>query len=290
MAAQKSEKQIVEEYLKNFALEECLDEIINDVIERRPDNPYMAIARSMESKTLPEIIEVYIYSTVVANGCGGIEAKIVTNLDQFIGTAGIPYNQPLATDILQDYSAMQTHARDALKSLDPRNLDGVDVALETLLNDGGLNRTACLAISIACCRAGARHKGMPLYLYLADSMGGNKGTISLPMPVMSVLSRAAPGPGDTIYTQELTAIPTTCTSLENAMEAGLHICDFIKKKLDSSKVPMATADCGCPRLSMGSIEEAVRFVAEAIGEAMIDGELKTGVDMRSMALASMVSQ
>jgi putative transposase len=53
MGEDQNERAQIEAYVQSFALEECLDEAINAVVEARPANPYMAIANFMEKKTLP---------------------------------------------------------------------------------------------------------------------------------------------------------------------------------------------------------------------------------------------
>jgi hypothetical protein len=60
-----SERQVIEDYLKTFCLEELLDEILNGVITERPKNPYTAIAKACEEKSLPEILDISIVPYLV---------------------------------------------------------------------------------------------------------------------------------------------------------------------------------------------------------------------------------
>jgi len=57
---QTSERKLVEDYLKLYCIEELIDEALNEICERRPTNPYVDLARLIEAKTLPEIIDVKI--------------------------------------------------------------------------------------------------------------------------------------------------------------------------------------------------------------------------------------
>ncbi len=43
------DRQIIEEYLQEYSIEQVLDEVINTVIERRPPNPYVELANLLES-------------------------------------------------------------------------------------------------------------------------------------------------------------------------------------------------------------------------------------------------
>ncbi len=279
----KSEKQLVQEYIKTFALEECLDEIINDVVERRPPNPYVAIANAMEAKTLPEIIDVVMTSNIISNGQGGVTAKVITNIGSFTGTCGFSSNFE-SDDILQDFSAICDKVKEVLKNLDPRNLNGVDEALSSIA-EVNATPSISLALSIACCRAAARHHAIPLYRYLANNAGGSN-SMSIPMPVPTVISRLVGSyENDSIATQEVLIYPTTLSTLDNCLENTLKLTNFIKKKIEINKVAMSTSDVGSPRVVMPTITELVTYVKESIAEAGVNGSMKMGVDMQSYKYA-----
>lgn len=79
------DRQIIEDYLKEHNIEGVLDEVINNIIERRPQNPYVELSKLLETKTKPEIIEVNI--TSILSGCSsyGIRATVLTNAGTFTG-------------------------------------------------------------------------------------------------------------------------------------------------------------------------------------------------------------
>ena len=279
MSEIKSEKQLVLEYIKTFALEECLDEIVNDVVERRPPNPYVAIANAMEAKTLPEIIDVVITSNIISNGRGGVMAKVITNIGSFTGNCGFPANIE-SDDILQDFSAICDKVKEVLRNLDPRNLNGVDEALASIA-EVNATPSISLALSVACCRAAARHNATPLYRYLANNAGGSN-SINIPMPVPTVISRLVGShEHDSISSQEVLIYPTSLTSLDNCLENTLKLANFITKKIEINKVPMTTYDVGCPRVIMPTITELVTYIKESITEAGVNGSMKMGIDMLS---------
>lgn len=80
------DRQIIEEYLTEHRIEDVLDEVINNIIERRPQNPYVELSKLLETKTKPEIIEVIINSNI--SGCSnfGIRATVITNVGSFTGS------------------------------------------------------------------------------------------------------------------------------------------------------------------------------------------------------------
>lgn len=60
MGEEVSERKKVEDYMKLYCLEELIDETLNTLLETRPVNPYVDLAKLIEAKTLPEIIDVKI--------------------------------------------------------------------------------------------------------------------------------------------------------------------------------------------------------------------------------------
>lgn len=61
-----------------------------------------------------------------------------------------------------NYSNIQDILRESLLGIDPRDLSEVDKIIGSISE---LGDTISLAVSMACCRAGARHKGMHKYIY-----------------------------------------------------------------------------------------------------------------------------
>lgn len=92
MARVQSERQIIEEYLRTHCIQECLDEVINDLIVSRPLNPYVAITKMMETKTLAEIIDVNLCSVIVGGGNSGVLATVYTNIGAFSAIVAYPYS------------------------------------------------------------------------------------------------------------------------------------------------------------------------------------------------------
>ncbi len=140
-----------------------IDIVINDIVDKRPANPYMSIAQAMESRTMPEIINIELYPRVVGNGACGVHAKITTNITTFNGYASYEYEELTdSTSVLKDFTVIQEKVKEVMKNVDPRDLIFIDKILPTI---SGMDATISLAISIAACRAGARHKNMSLYRF-----------------------------------------------------------------------------------------------------------------------------
>lgn len=65
-------------------------------------------------------------------------------------------------DMSTNYLSVQDSLKDSLFGVDPTELSEVDRILDSL---GELGDTISIAVSMACCRAGARQKGVCVYAH-----------------------------------------------------------------------------------------------------------------------------
>ena len=251
-----SERRLVEDYLKLYCIEELIDEALNDVCEKRPANPYVEIARLIEKKTLPEIIDVKLSSICCANGTGGVRAMVITNLDSFEGLAGGPLLAVSGTDRLRDFTILESKVSAIMKSLDPREMSNVD---DLIVGIPDMDDHVCCALSIACCRAGARHKGLPLHQYISF-LAQTEACLS--MPIVTVLSRVI-GNDSSFISQDITLTPTSCSTIDNAIEACLQGSSQVKSAIldrireGGMDVFELQPSCGgCPRARISTLDAA----------------------------------
>ena len=280
MATDKSEKQLVEEYIRAFALEECLDEVLNDVVDARPTNPYVAIARAMEAKTMAEVIDVFVYSVIAANGGSAVQVKVVTNIGVFFGACG--YAKANADDDnLIDCLALQDLLRDIIRHVDPRDLRAVDALLAA---SESLNRFphVVLATSIACCRAGARHKGQDLFRFIADFVNGPL-DMTIPLPVITVFTRANPMSNSEakMPVQDIMFMATTAMTLESCLESIMKLSNFVKSKVYDGAYPVTVSEGACPNFKFATVEEAVTFGRDVVLESSVSGGMKMALDLKA---------
>lgn len=188
---QDNERTLVENYMKQHCIEDLLDETVNCILENRPTNPYCELARLIESKSMPEILEVSVESGFGEKGHCAVNAVVLTNMGVFYGACGLPRKEFEESDeILQDFSSSTEKVDDVLKGCDPCNLREIDTKLTSIPN---LDPSICVAVSIACCRAGAKHRGIPLYRYLCDYSLESSDQLRIPVPVVTVAVRSCDG-------------------------------------------------------------------------------------------------
>ena len=85
-----SERAKIEGYLKEYSIADCLDEVVNELVEQRPANPYMHISKFMETKTFGEIMDLRLKTILTTRGLVGVKATVTTNLMDF--EASFPVN------------------------------------------------------------------------------------------------------------------------------------------------------------------------------------------------------
>merc|ERR1712008_575972 len=97
-------------------------------------------------------------------------------------------------------------------------LDGTD-------NKNSLGANAILGVSMAVCKAGAAHKGVPLYRHIAD-LAGQKDVI-MPVPALNIINGGTHA-GNKLAMQEFMILPTGASSFSEAMKMGSETYHHLK--------------------------------------------------------------
>lgn len=274
-----NDRQVVEEYLKLYCIEEVLDETLNDIVERRPTNPYVEIAKLIEAKTMPEIIEIILRPMLSASGVCGVEAMVNTNLGKFSGQCAFPFDIDDDSDALElkDFDVFELKIDDALKNIDPTDLPKVE---ETLLGLADIDPAVVMAVSIAAARAGSRHRGIPLYKFLSELAGTEP---QLPVPVPSVVARTV-GAHFKKQTQNIQLYPVNSASLYNAINTLMKATNAINQSIVSNKAEMTIDPGCCSQLANSTTENMCLIVRDAIASAGY--AVKISYDYRGGTLVS----
>jgi len=157
----------------------------------------------------------------------------------------------------------------SLIGMDPADQAAVDAEMQRI--DGTKNKTslganAILGVSMACCRAGARQKGVPLWLHINELAGRPK--MSMPVPCFNVINGGEHA-GNFLAFQEFFLIPVGAKTFTGAMKMGTEtyhtLKGIIKKKygLDST----AVGDEGGFAPAVEDPEESLELLMQAIRKA-----------------------
>src|SRR5690606_18171351 len=134
-------------------------------------------------------------------------------------------------------------------------------AREGTKNTKELGANAILAVSLANARAAAAEAGLPLYRYL----GGPHATL-LPVPLMNILNGGAHA-ANNVDLQEFMIAPVGADNFPDALRMGVEIFHALKKVLGRQKKGTNVGDEGGFAPDLGSNDEAIDVIVEAIDKA-----------------------
>jgi len=144
---------------------------------------------------------------------------------------------------------------------DQAAVDRAMIELDGTENKKRLGANAMLAVSLAVARASADEAELPLYRYL----GGVNASL-MPVPLMNILNGGAHAQNN-VDLQEFMIAPVGADSFSDALRMGTEIFHHLKKVLSSRAKGTGVGDEGGFAPDLGSNEEAVEVVLEAIQAA-----------------------
>jgi enolase len=142
------------------------------------------------------------------------------------------------------------------------DIDRAMIDLDGTPNKRNLGANAILAVSMAAARAAAQENGMPLWRYLAEESTANL----LPVPMMNILNGGAHAPNN-VDIQEFMVMPVGAETFSEGLRMGVEVFHHLKKVLTAKGKNTAVGDEGGFAPDLGSNEEAVEVVLEAIEKA-----------------------
>ncbi len=186
------------------------------------------------------------------NGKGVLQA--VDNVNAKIGPAIIGYD------------ATEQVAIDQLMM----KLDGTD-------NKGNFGANAILGVSMAVARAAAMSLDLPLFQYL-----GGFNAKELPVPMMNILNGGAHADNN-VDLQEFMIMPVGAKSLSEALRSCAEVYHTLKSVLHDKGLSTAVGDEGGFAPNLGSNEEALEIICEAIKQAGYEpgSDFKLAIDAAS---------
>nr|AIS82610.1 enolase [Haemaphysalis flava] len=161
---------------------------------------------------------------------------------------------------------------------DQTAIDEFMIGLDGTENKGNLGANAILGVSLACCKAGAAQKGVPLYRHIADLAGNTK--VVLPMPAFNVINGGSHA-GNKLAMQEFMILPTGAPSFHEAMRMGSEVYHNLKNVIKARFGLDATAvgDEGGFAPNIQDNKEALELIQEAINQAGYSGKVEIGMDV-----------
>ena len=170
----------------------------------------------------------------------------------------------LGKGVLGAVHAINTEINDALQGMDPfqqAELDDLLLDLDGTDNKGNLGANALLGTSMAIADAAAKGCGQPLYRYL-----GGAAARTLPVPMMNILNGGAHADNN-VDIQEFMILPVGAPSFAECIRWGAEVYHALKGVLKAKKLGTGVGDEGGFAPDLGSNEEALTLIEEAIVKA-----------------------
>lgn len=166
------------------------------------------------------------------------------------------------------------------KNIDVTRQDEVDqlmLAMDGTENKSKLGANAILGVSLAVCKAGAAHKGIPLYRHIA-SLAGNSDVI-MPVPAFNVINGGTHA-GNQLAMQEFMILPVGASSFREAMQIGCEVYHNLKKVIKEQYGQDATnvGDEGGFAPNIQDNREGLQLLKVAIAKAGYTDKVKIGMD------------
>jgi enolase len=166
--------------------------------------------------------------------------------------------------VVQAVDNVNGEIREALIGFDAteqREIDTQMVQLDGTDNKARLGANAILGVSLAVAKAAADELALPLFRYV----GGTNAHV-LPVPMLNVLNGGVHADNNVDF-QEFMVMPVGAPSFSEALRWGVETYHALKAVLHERGLSVAVGDEGGFAPNLGSNEEAVRVLVEAIERA-----------------------
>ncbi len=144
---------------------------------------------------------------------------------------------------------------------DQNSLDKKLIELDGTPNKTNLGANAILGVSLAAANAGANYNATPLFRYL-----GGVNAHQLPIPMVNVINGGAHATNSLDF-QEFMLVPHVSERFSENLRAVCEIFHTLKKNLVKKGLPTGLGDEGGFAPNIGSSEDAIKFLIEAIEDA-----------------------
>ncbi len=229
---------------------------------------------------MPFISDVYAREVLDSRGNPTIEVEIYTESGAFgraIVPSGASTGEHEAVE-LRDGDKNRYLGKGVQKAVDNVNkviapellgydvtrqveIDQLMIDLDGTPNKSKLGANAILGVSMAVARAASEYVGLPLYQYL-----GGFNAKTLPTPMMNIINGGSHADNNVDF-QEFMIMPVGAKTFKEALRTGAEVFHALKAVLKGKGYNTAVGDEGGFAPNLGSNEEALEVILEAIKNA-----------------------
>src|SRR5688572_11534053 len=159
-----------------------------------------------------------------------------------------------------------------------RELDRRLIELDGTPNKARLGANAILAVSLANAKAHAAGQGVALY----ELLGAGQSSYTLPLPMMNIINGGAHA-DNSVDIQEFMILPVGAPTFAECLRYGVEVFHALKAVLKTKGMNTAVGDEGGFAPDLGSNEEALQTIAEAVEKAgyELGRDIYLGLDVAS---------
>lgn len=217
-------------------------------------------------------IEVDVYTTNGRFGRAIVPSGASTGVHEAVELRDNDKGRYLGKGVLNAINYVNTVIHEALEGayvFDQKAIDDTLIELDGTENKSRIGANAILGTSLAVAKAAASEAGMSLYKYV-----GGAGAYTLPVPMMNILNGGSHA-DNKIDIQEFMVMPYGASSFSEGLRWGTEIFHHLKAVLKAKGLSTNVGDEGGFAPNLGSNDEAIEVVIEAIEKA----GYKPGVDV-----------
>jgi len=209
-------------------------------------------------------VEVDVYTVSGAMGRAAVPSGASTGAYEAVELRDGDKSRYLGKGVEKAIQNVNTIINEALQGayvLDQKAIDLQLLKLDGTENKSRLGANAILGVSLAVAKAAAAELGISLFKYI-----GGVGAVTMPIPMMNILNGGEHA-DNKIDIQEFMVMPLGAKSFSEALRIGVEIFHQLKKVLQEKGYSTNVGDEGGFAPNLGSNEEAIEFVLEAIRQA-----------------------
>ena len=209
-------------------------------------------------------VEVDVITTSGVLGRAAVPSGASTGIHEAVELRDGDNSAYLGKGVLKAVANVNSIIDEALRGFDVCDQKAIDtklIELDGSDNKSNIGANAILGTSLACAKAAADESGLGLFKYV-----GGVGAVTMPVPMMNILNGGSHA-DNKIDIQEFMVMPFGAESFSEGLRWGTEIFHHLKNVLKSRGMSTNVGDEGGFAPNLGSNEEAIQVVIEAIEKA-----------------------
>ena len=209
-------------------------------------------------------VEVDVYTESGAFGRAAVPSGASTGIHEACELRDGDKSVFMGKGVLKAVQSVNTVLNEELRGMyvtEQKAIDTRMIEIDGTSNKSKLGANAILGVSLACAKAAAMETNQELYRYI-----GGTGACTLPIPMMNILNGGSHA-DNSIDFQEFMIMPVGASCFSDALRMGAEVFHNLRNVLKAKGMSTNVGDEGGFAPNLGSNEEAIEVVLQAIEKA-----------------------